>query len=118
LIIVGGGLIGVELAQAFTRLGTKVVLIQGPERLLPKEDPEVSATIAGVLRASATVTIRNPRRRGMAQTPDNQGRKDEQDDLCDKWSEVSCSGTLIHVDERENAGLREQRIGDKPCDDE
>jgi pyruvate/2-oxoglutarate dehydrogenase complex dihydrolipoamide dehydrogenase (E3) component len=61
LMIVGGGPIGVELAQAFTRLGTKVVLIQGPERLLPKEDPEVSATIAGVLQAEGVEVITGAR---------------------------------------------------------
>jgi pyruvate/2-oxoglutarate dehydrogenase complex dihydrolipoamide dehydrogenase (E3) component len=57
LIIAGGGPIGVELAQAFARLGTKVVLIQGSERLLPKEDPEVSETITGVLRAEGVEVI-------------------------------------------------------------
>lgn len=45
LTIVGGGPIGCELAQAFSRLGTKVTLVQGPERLLPKEEPEVSQAI-------------------------------------------------------------------------
>ena len=49
LIIVGGGPIGVELGQAFERLGSKVTIIQGPERIMPKEDPEVSETVAKVL---------------------------------------------------------------------
>jgi pyruvate/2-oxoglutarate dehydrogenase complex dihydrolipoamide dehydrogenase (E3) component len=49
LIIVGGGPVGVELSQAFERLGSKVTIIQGPERILPREDPEVSDTVARVL---------------------------------------------------------------------
>lgn len=49
LVIVGGGPIGVELGQAFERLGSKVTIIQGPERIMPKEDPEVSATVSKVL---------------------------------------------------------------------
>lgn len=61
LIVVGGGPIGVELAQAFTRLGTKVVLIQGPGRLLPKEDLEVSETITGVLRTEGVEVITGAR---------------------------------------------------------
>ena len=61
LMIVGGGPVGVELAQAFTRLGTRVVLIQGPDRLLPKEDPEVSAAIAGVLQAEGVEIITGAR---------------------------------------------------------
>jgi pyruvate/2-oxoglutarate dehydrogenase complex dihydrolipoamide dehydrogenase (E3) component len=49
LVVVGGGPIGVELAQAFARLGSQVTLIQGPERLLPKEEPEVSHAIEHAL---------------------------------------------------------------------
>ena len=49
LIIVGGGPIGVELGQAFERLGAKVTIIQGPERIMSKEDPEVSETVSNVL---------------------------------------------------------------------
>jgi pyruvate/2-oxoglutarate dehydrogenase complex dihydrolipoamide dehydrogenase (E3) component len=49
LVVVGGGPVGVELAQAFARLGSQVTLIQGPERVLPKEDPEVSDAIAKAL---------------------------------------------------------------------
>jgi pyruvate/2-oxoglutarate dehydrogenase complex dihydrolipoamide dehydrogenase (E3) component len=51
LIIVGGGPVGVELGQALARLGVNVTLLQGPTHLLPKEDPEVSETIANVLLA-------------------------------------------------------------------
>jgi pyruvate/2-oxoglutarate dehydrogenase complex dihydrolipoamide dehydrogenase (E3) component len=51
LLIVGGGPIGVELGQAFKRLGTDVTIIEGLDRLLPKEDPEVSTIITGVLRS-------------------------------------------------------------------
>lgn len=51
LVIVGGGPIGVELGQAFERLGSKVTIIQGPGRILPKEDPDVSATVARVLQS-------------------------------------------------------------------
>lgn len=49
LVVVGGGPIGVELGQAFERLGSKVTIIQGPERILPREDPEVSETVASAL---------------------------------------------------------------------
>src|SRR6266702_3100161 len=56
LVIVGGGPIGVELGQAFERLGAKVTIIQGPERILPREEPEVSETVAKVL-GSEGITI-------------------------------------------------------------
>jgi pyruvate/2-oxoglutarate dehydrogenase complex dihydrolipoamide dehydrogenase (E3) component len=45
----GGGPIGCELAQAFCRLGSTVTLIDMEDRLLPREDPEVSTLLASVL---------------------------------------------------------------------
>jgi dihydrolipoamide dehydrogenase len=56
LVVVGGGPIGVELGQAFERLGTRVTIIEGLDRILPKEDPEVSATLTEVLRSEG-ITI-------------------------------------------------------------
>src|SRR5215831_8147958 len=61
LIIVGGGPVGVELGQAFERLGSKVTIIQGSDRILPKEDPEVSATVADVLRSEGIDIYTNVR---------------------------------------------------------
>ena len=49
LAILGGGPIGVEMAQAFARLGSQVTLVQSGERILPREDPEFAATIAEIL---------------------------------------------------------------------
>jgi pyruvate/2-oxoglutarate dehydrogenase complex dihydrolipoamide dehydrogenase (E3) component/uncharacterized membrane protein YdjX (TVP38/TMEM64 family) len=49
LVIIGGGPIGTEMAQAFARLGSQVTLVEGGERILPKEDPDVSAFVAEVL---------------------------------------------------------------------
>ncbi len=51
LLVIGGGPIGVELAQAFARLGTTVTVIEAASRLLPREEPEASAVIAHALRA-------------------------------------------------------------------
>ena len=50
LLIIGGGPIGVEMAQAFGRFGAEVVLVEGGDRILPKEDPDVAETIAAILR--------------------------------------------------------------------
>ncbi len=42
LVVLGGGPIGAELAQAFARLGSHVTQVEMLPRLLPREDPEVS----------------------------------------------------------------------------
>ena len=46
LVVLGGGPIGCELAQAFARLGSKVTLVEMLPRILVKEDPEFSAIVA------------------------------------------------------------------------
>jgi pyruvate/2-oxoglutarate dehydrogenase complex dihydrolipoamide dehydrogenase (E3) component len=50
LAILGGGPIGVEMAQAFARFGIPVTLLEAEDRLLPRDEPEASALIADVLR--------------------------------------------------------------------
>jgi len=47
LLIIGAGPIGCELAQAFARLGTAVTLVTHADRILPREDEEVSACVLG-----------------------------------------------------------------------
>jgi pyruvate/2-oxoglutarate dehydrogenase complex dihydrolipoamide dehydrogenase (E3) component/uncharacterized membrane protein YdjX (TVP38/TMEM64 family) len=42
LLVLGGGPIGSELAQAFARLGSKVTQVEMLPRILPREDPDVS----------------------------------------------------------------------------
>lgn len=49
LLIIGGGPIGTELAQAFHRLGTKVVLLQSRDRLLPRDDRELAGELTKML---------------------------------------------------------------------
>jgi dihydrolipoamide dehydrogenase len=51
LVVMGAGPIGCELAQSFQRLGSQVTLIDMADRVLPKEDPDVSALVAAVLQA-------------------------------------------------------------------
>lgn len=46
LLVLGGGAIGCELAQAFARLGCEVTLIDRSNRILSKEEPEASAEVA------------------------------------------------------------------------
>jgi len=45
LLVLGGGPIGCELAQAFSRFGSQVTLVQSGERILPREDVEVSQMV-------------------------------------------------------------------------
>ncbi len=47
LIVLGGGPVGVELAQAFARFGTRVHVVEALDRLLPADEPEAGKFLAG-----------------------------------------------------------------------
>lgn len=55
LVVLGGGAIGCELAQALARLGTTVTVVEAGDRLLDKEEPEVSAVIREVFEREGVV---------------------------------------------------------------
>lgn len=56
LVVLGGGAIGVELAQVFARFGVRVSVIEGGARVLAQEEPESSERVAAALRADG-VTV-------------------------------------------------------------
>lgn len=56
LLVLGAGPTGLEFAQAFARLGSKVTLLAESAHILPREDPEVSDRLAALLRAEG-ITI-------------------------------------------------------------
>lgn len=51
MVVIGGGAIGLELGQAFSRFGISVVVVEAMDRLVPAEDPDVSAALEQALRA-------------------------------------------------------------------
>ncbi|MDX8028945.1 NAD(P)/FAD-dependent oxidoreductase [Lentzea sp. BCCO 10_0856] len=56
LLILGGGPVGVEMAQAFRRLGAEVALVEGADHLLPRE-PEAVGRALGVALAADGVEL-------------------------------------------------------------
>lgn len=53
LAIIGCGAVGVEMAQAFARLGSKVTAITSDEQLLPGSDRWAASTLAEILHAES-----------------------------------------------------------------
>ncbi len=51
LLIVGGSYIGLEFAQMYRRFGSRVTVVEKADRLIPREDPEVSDAIREILEA-------------------------------------------------------------------
>jgi len=57
LVVLGGGAVGVELAQGFARLGSKVTIVEAGPRFLGLEEPEVGEAMAGHLKADGIEII-------------------------------------------------------------
>jgi pyruvate/2-oxoglutarate dehydrogenase complex dihydrolipoamide dehydrogenase (E3) component len=58
MIVLGGGPVGSELAQAWSTLGTSITLIEGESRLLPREEPFAGEQVAASLHNSYGIDVR------------------------------------------------------------
>ncbi len=66
MLVIGGNAVGLELAQMFVRLGTRVTIAEALDRLAPFDEPEVSAAIEdvfdgegiGILTAATVMSVR------------------------------------------------------------
>ncbi|KRA81383.1 dihydrolipoyl dehydrogenase family protein [Altererythrobacter sp. Root672] len=55
MIVIGGGATGLQVASIFAAFGTQVELFEAGDRILPAEEPEVSAQVAAGFRARGIV---------------------------------------------------------------
>ncbi|MFI1044728.1 dihydrolipoyl dehydrogenase family protein [Streptomyces griseoruber] len=63
MIVLGGGAVGVEVAQVFARFGCRVTVLEGQERLLSHEEPEAGELAAKALRADGVTVLTGVRAR-------------------------------------------------------
>jgi pyruvate/2-oxoglutarate dehydrogenase complex dihydrolipoamide dehydrogenase (E3) component len=61
LIVIGGGYVGLELSQGMHRFGSKVTVIDRNDRLLHKEDDDVTDALADLFRDEGIDTVLNAR---------------------------------------------------------
>jgi len=61
LLVLGGGAIGCELAQAMGRLGAAVTIVEMSDRVLGREDPEVSREISAKLESEGITLLTDHR---------------------------------------------------------
>lgn len=85
MIVVGGGPVGIEMAQAFTYLGVKTTVIEAASRILQKEDEELSDLLAErlieaglVLRTRSKAIRAAARESGVELTIEDENGRSEQ----------------------------------------
>jgi len=72
LVVLGGGYVGLELAQAYRRFGSQVTIVEPGERIAAREDDDVAAAILELVRDEGIVVHLGATARGV------QGRSGEQ----------------------------------------
>ncbi|MBD3561375.1 FAD-dependent oxidoreductase, partial [Planktothrix sp. FACHB-1355] len=61
LAVIGGGPIGCELGQAFSRLGSQITIIASRDYILPKEDPEAAQVVQSQMESEGITVITKTR---------------------------------------------------------
>ncbi len=73
LIVLGAGPVGLEFAQIFNRLGSRVTVVELLDSVLPQEDPELSALLRAIMEAEGVTFLLGHRAVAAARTA--QGRE-------------------------------------------
>ena len=99
IVIMGGGVIGVEFATFYNNLGCQVTLVEGASRLLPTMDRELGQNLGQILKKQGVEVLTSAMVRRVEQTPE---------------------GLTVHVDQKgkEKAVSGEKvlcAIGRRPC---
>jgi len=77
MIVLGGGPIGTELAQALNRLGSQVTQVEMAPRIMSREDPEISLMVTASLEAEGVKVLVNHTAREVLVEKGEKGEKDE-----------------------------------------
>lgn len=109
LVVLGGGPIGCEMAQAFSRLGSKVTLIEMGTRIMPREDEDVSVHLSARFKSEG-INIRTVHTAKAIKT-----RGDEKWLICDHYGKdekIAFDKILIAIGRKANtAGLGLDDLG-------
>ena len=116
LVVIGGGPIAAEMGQALSRLGSKVTIIQRGSRLLPREDPDISAVLQKAFMDEGIDLLlsTNPVKVGGVD-----GHKEIEMEQCAKTRTICCDEILVAVGRKptidalhlEAAGIRADSNG-------
>ena len=107
IIIIGGGAIGLEFAQIFHGMKTRVAIIEMMPQLLPAEDTETALLIEKILRKEGIDIYKNAEVKSIE--TDKQGYKTVSFNADNKEKKLAAGKVLIAVGRRpctENIGLK------------
>ncbi len=100
LIVLGGGAIGAEMGQAFQRLGARVTLVEMADRILIKEDEEVSALMEEVFRQEGIKVL--TKSKAVRARKNSKGEKVLTVESGDKQTEIVADEILVALGRKAN----------------
>ena len=131
VVFVGGGVVSVELAQFFSRFGSRVTIVQGPPHLADREDPQIGVLLEEILREDGVELLLGKRAQAVRLEEDERvvelddggeargrvlvlavGRRPRTEDLGLETVGVETGPRGIVIDERCRAGTGVWAIGD------
>ncbi|OBR66966.1 dihydrolipoyl dehydrogenase [Paenibacillus oryzae] len=68
LVVIGGGYIGIELGQMYSKFGTKVTVIEGSDSILPGFDKDMSSIVAKKLKSTNVDIVTGAQAKSAEQT--------------------------------------------------
>ncbi len=98
IVVLGGGAVGCELAQVLARFGSNVTIVEGADRLLPGEEPDVSDVLARAMAEDGIGLLAG--RRAVSVGGDDASVRLSLDD----GSAVEAERLLVAVGRRSDAG--------------
>ena len=111
LLVIGGGYIGLELGQAYAKLGAAVTVVEGTDQLLPGQDPELVAIVARKLKAKGVAVHLNAKAVGWEKAGSGAKVKVE---INGKVEVLEADKVLVTVGRRPNSeGLGLEQLGVK-----
>ncbi len=102
IIIIGGGVIGVEFASVYSAFGAQVTIIEAMDRILPTMDKEISQNLAMILKKKG-VKINTSAKVSEVLTNED-GTKCCKFEMKGKEGEVSANKVLVAIGRRANIG--------------
>lgn len=110
MVVLGGGPIGSELAQAFARLGVKVTQIERGDRIMQREDPEISEMVMDQFkREGVNILLKH----NVTSLKNANGKKVVVCEVDGQTKEVECDAILVAIGRKPNTtgfGLEELGI--------
>ena len=126
LVIIGGGVIGLELGSVWARAGSKVTVVEFADRILPFTDPDVGNTLVQCLKKKEGVEFKvSSKAVGLKSTKNGVSLTLESTKDSSKVETIECDKVLVSIGRRpftgslglHNAGVAQDRRGFISVDD-